>query len=628
MNRSSAAAVLWIVWCLLAPAPSSAASSGQRQAPPRDGRQGSPPVATGTATVSGSVTLAASGQPARGARVTISAGEAGGSRATETDGLGRFAFSSLPAGRYTLAATKPGHVSAAYGQTRPGRAGTPIQLADGQRFEARLQIHKGGVLTGTILDEHGEAVPNTQVRAFRYVMQSGQRTLLPVGSASTDDRGIYRVFSLQPGEYVVCATPRNAGPQTDAARRRLDIEALRGRGSGPPPFRQAPTREPMAQAASLDAPPEEEQPTGYAPVYYPGTTSPAQAGTIALAAGEEKQAIDFQLQRVPVALVEGVVVNPTGQPLLNVQVSLVNAGGALPGVGNTSTRAAGDGAFRLSNVAPGQYTLVAQGALTPAGPSPAQTAAQPRAPAARAEPTRLWAMADVSVDGRNVSNVVLTLQPGLTVAGRVVFDGTRPPPANLNRVRVNLSPADPGLGIGRPFATPSAGRVDQNGRFVVAGVLPGRYRLAASNAGEGWFLEEATIDAQDALDFPAEVKAGQNVAGAVVTFTDRHAEISGTVTNERGQPAPDYTIVVYPSDSRYWIPNARRIRTARPATDGGFAFAGLPPGEYRLAPVHDPEQGAWYDPAFLQQLDAGAVRVDVGAGEKKVQSVRISTGGA
>jgi hypothetical protein len=158
-------------------------------------------------------------------------------------------------------------------------------------------------------------------------------------------------------------------------------------------------------------------------------------------------------------------------------------------------------------------------------------------------------------------------------------------------------------------------------------VLPGKYRLTASNGGTGWFLEGSTIDGQNTLDFPAEVKPGQNVTGAVVTFTDRQAELSGTLTNERGQPAPDYTIVVYPSDSRYWVSNSMRIRTTRPATDGRFAFTGLPPGEYRLAPVFDVEPLSWYDPAFLQQLDAGAVRVQVSDGEKKVQSLRISTGG-
>jgi hypothetical protein len=631
MNSPTARALFWIATsCLIVAGPSSIASRGQGQPPPRDaGQRGRPAAPVGTAIVTGSVTIAASGQPARGARVTVSADDNGVSRTTETDGLGRFAFMALPAGRYSLRASKPGHVSASYGQTRPGGPGTPIQLADGQRFDARLQIYKGGVLTGTILDEHGEAVPNTQVRVLRYV----QRRLQATGTGSTDDRGIYRVFNLQPGDYVVCATPRNTAPHTDLARARVDIDALRQRVLTVARTDEAAARELAAHADSLEAQaPEEEQATGYAPVYYPGTTSPAEAGTIALGAGEEKPGVDFQLQRVPVARVEGLVVNPTGQPLQNIQVSLVSAAGSLPGIDNNGTRAGAEGRFQLSNVAPGQYTLIAQATQNPGGRdimlSKLQGGPPARPVAPAAAPLRFWAMTAVSVDGRNLSNIVLTLQPGMTVAGRVMFEGTtQQPPADFSRVRVNLMPVDISTGVARAFSSSASGRVDQSGRFTIAGVLPGKYRLTASNGGTGWFLEGSTIDGQNTLDFPAEVKPGQNVTGAVVTFTDRQAELSGTLTNERGQPAPDYTIVVYPSDSRYWVSNSMRIRTTRPATDGRFAFTGLPPGEYRLAPVFDVEPLSWYDPAFLQQLDAGAVRVQVSDGEKKVQSLRISTGG-
>jgi protocatechuate 3,4-dioxygenase beta subunit len=577
----------------------------------------------GTATVGGSVTIAGSGQPARGTTVTLSANDIGVSRSSETDAQGRFSFAALPAGRYNLQANKPGHVSAAYGQTRPGRPGTPIQLADGQRFDARLQIYKGGVLTGTVLDEHAEAAPNTQVRVLRYMTQGGHRTLQSTASGSTDDRGIYRVFNLQPGDYVVCATPpRNAASQTDVRLR--EIDGLRQRVAALARTDEAAARELAARADSLQAEmADEEQQTGYAPVYYPGTTSSSEAGTIRLGVGEEKPGLDFQFQRVPVARVEGLVVNPTGQPLQNIQLSLVNAAGSLPGVDTNGARADAEGRFRLSNVAPGQYTLIAQARQNPPPGPPPPNPAQPRATAPRAEPLRFWAMTTVSVDGRNLSNVVLTLQPGMTVAGRVLFQGTTQPPADFSRVRVSLSPMDVSSGVARAFASSAAGRVEANGRFTITGVLPGKYRLNASGGGTGWFLEASTIDGQNTLDFPAEVKPGQSVTGAVVSFTDRQAELSGTITNERGQPAPDYTVVVYPADARYWVSNSMRIRTTRPATDGRFVFTGLPPGEYRLAPILDAEPGSWYDPAFLQQLDAGAVGVQIGDGEKKVQTLHV-----
>ena len=52
-----------------------------------------------------------------------------------TNDQGQFAFSALPAGRFTMTASKAGYVDIAYGAKRPGRPGTPIQLAEGQKLE-------------------------------------------------------------------------------------------------------------------------------------------------------------------------------------------------------------------------------------------------------------------------------------------------------------------------------------------------------------------------------------------------------------------------------------------------------------------------------------------------------------
>src|SRR5215203_3877247 len=90
---------------------------------PRDAR-GNAPLAAGTATISGTVVVAGSGQPARRARVTLNAAEGGGSRTAMTDEEGRYAFSDLAGGRYNLSVSKTGHVGVTYGQTRPGRPGT------------------------------------------------------------------------------------------------------------------------------------------------------------------------------------------------------------------------------------------------------------------------------------------------------------------------------------------------------------------------------------------------------------------------------------------------------------------------------------------------------------------------
>lgn len=616
---------------LVATAAFSAAAQAPPAQPTRDVAPTASAPATGTGSISGTVVVAGSGQPSRRARITLSSAEPRGSRGATTDEQGRFAFAALPAGRYTLSASRPGHVTVSYGQRLPGagRPGTAIQLSDGEKFEARLQMPRGGVITGTILDENAEANPGTMVRAMRYVVQSGRRTLQPAGGGSTDDRGVYRLFGLQPGDYIVCATPRNVNLVENAALR-MEVDSLRRAAENAGSTDSSRAQVLLERVTSLQAQmPADEQQSGYAPVCYPGTTTPSSGGTIALGIAEERAGVDFQLQLVPVGFVEGIVTSPPGTTPQNIQITLINTGMDVPGLGNNSARAGSDGRFRISNVAPGQYKLTARATEAPAlRERVARGGAPPAAPAAaqRIEATRLWAAADVSLDGAGVANVMLALQPGMTVSGQVAFDGALPRPPDLSRLRVNLAPINR-PGEPREMTTPSSGRVDPAGRFTIVNVVPGTYRLMASGAGSGWFLESSVVSGEETLDFPFEVKPNQNVTGASITFADRSAELSGTLLDGRGAPATDFTIIVFPADQKYWTPSSRRVATARPATDGQFTLRSLPPGDYRLATVVDPEPGAWTDPEYLLQLDAVSMSVRLAPGEKKVQNVRLSGGG-
>jgi protocatechuate 3,4-dioxygenase beta subunit len=598
------------------------------QVPPRDpGAAIGQPTPAGTAVIAGTVMMAGSTQPARKARVSLSAAELRGGRSVTTDDQGRYSFTSLPAGRYSLSANKPGHVSVTYGQRQPGRPGTPIQLSDGQKFQADLQIPKGSVITGTVLDENGEPTPQTQVRVMRVVTRDGRRTLQGSSSGSTDDRGIYRVFNLLPGDYVVCATPRNNNPPR-AARMEMVEELLDLRRNLETSVRVNPDQAQMIGeriAAIRGTTPAEEDaaPPGYAPVCYPGTISSSSASPVTLGIAEERPGIDFQLQLAPLARVEGTVVNGTGAQLREINVTLRDAQQSGFSFGNISARADENGRFRLMNVPPGQYRVTARATTTPARGSAPSTAGSgggrgrgAAQPVPRVEPVTVWASADVAVDGRLVSNVMLSLQQGIAVSGQVSFDGSTPQP-DPSRIRVTLAPSEP-----TPFGGSLTGRVDAGGRFTIPSVPPGRYRLNASGAGT-WIAESAVLGGQDALDFPFEIKGNQNVSGALITFTDRRTELTGVVTNERNQPGPEYTLVVFPADSHYWSGTSRRIQSTRPGTDGRYTFRNLPPGEYRIAPLFDLEPGATSDPAFLQQLEATSLRVTLRPGETKTQDMRL-----
>jgi hypothetical protein len=463
---------------------------------------------------------------------------------------------------------------------------------------------------------------------MRYVVQGGRRTLQQSGNGQTDDRGIYRVYGLQPGEYIVSAVPRNAGPGVDVGRLQAELAQVREQVAAAITDATA-ARELAARAAMLQGqmPSQEEISTGYAPVYYPGTVSAAQAGAVTLGIGEERSSVDFQLQRVPMARIDGTVVNSTGQPTDNVQITLTDPGAPMAGAVSMAARADADGRFHLSNVPPGSYRLIARAAVAqPGAPGAAGPAGRGMGRGFAPTAIRLWGSVDVLVDGRNLTNVLVTLQQGLSVSGRIAFQGpTTQPPADLTRLRVNVIPVETGSS---PMMTMnSAGTVDASGKFTIASVIPGLYRLSASGAGNGWYLDSAVVDGQDTLDVPFEVKPGSAPSGAVITFTDRQAQLTGTITNQRGQPAPEQTLILYPADERLWVPQSRRIRSIRPSTDGVFTFSGIPPGDYKLVAMVDVETGAWFDPSFLQQIDAASTRITVNEGEKKVQNLQISTGG-
>ena len=112
-----------------------------------------------------------------------------------------------------------------------------------------------------------------------------------------------------------------------------------------------------------------------------------------------------------------------------------------------------------------------------------------------------------------------------------------------------------------------------------------------------------------------------------MTFSDRSSELSGTLQDASGLATSDYSIIVFPFDKEYWQPQSRRIQSVRPGTDGRFSVRNLPAGSYMLVAVTDVEPGEWYDPDFLEQLAAAAMRLTLGEGENKTQDIRLASGG-
>jgi protocatechuate 3,4-dioxygenase beta subunit len=573
-------------------------------------RDGARPPVTGTAQIAGTVmTPDRAPVPVRRATIVLTGDRLAERLVAVTDDNGAFAFTSLPADRYALSASKAGYVPMNYGSKRPGGSGTPIAVAEGQRATAAMTLVRGSVITGTVRDGLGRPLPDVTVSAMRYAVSfvTGERVLDSVsigsagsinssylpdafpGTAMTDDRGEYRIYGLAAGEYIVSASVRpprgspNASTdvyQISAADVQRAAQLLRGSNVGAVDT-MAMGGQPGAGSSRVD----------YAPVYHPAAIAREDAGTVTLGPAEERPGVDVQVRLVPTANLSGTVTTEDGSPVSNAQVSVMHPRSSDAGVFRFA-RSNLDGEFFIPGIPPGRYEIWGS-----------------------AYADGLTGMTEVMLEGRDVP-ASFVMSPGVSVSGRIVFEGKTKAPAFTTVPPI----------LRRHAWVPTGQRYEllPDGRFIHHNVPPGAYKLAPGRPPAGWVLRSVMVNGLDASDVSFEIKAGQNIENVVVTLTDQPAEISGVLQNAAGEPAPDYVLIVFSADSRYWVPRTRRTQQVRPDINGRFIARDLPAGDYLIAAVTDLEDGQWNDPAFLAALAVSSpVKIAVAEGDRKVQDIRI-----
>ena len=278
-----------------------------------------------------------------------------------------------------------------------------------------------------------------------------------------------------------------------------------------------------------------------------------------------------------------------------------------------------DGRFTFRGVSPGRYTILAQTVAQPMQVQfgPGTPPPPPPTPQVLADNQRLWGKTEISVDGPAPMSVSVSLQPGKSISGTGSIRNGAPPDLTRARTTVTLAfaPAPQTVSAG---PAPQA-QIGPDGKFTLSGVIPGRYILRAG----GGMMKSSIVNGQDTLDFPLEFTGERDIAGAVLTVTDKSSELTGLLTDGAGKPAVDFTIVVAPSDPRFWVPGGRRIMITRPDTAGRYTFRSLPPGDYMVAAVTDMEQGGQYDPEFLKAIASASVRVMVQEAARVSQDLRV-----
>jgi 5-hydroxyisourate hydrolase-like protein (transthyretin family) len=329
----------------------------------------------------GSVVDSKTGQPLKGAEVMLrpmSMGNRGEPNSAMSDAEGHFSFGGLAPGRYRLAASRNGYLS------RDPRFGASLRtslvtLSAGQQAaDVVLSLVPSAVIAGRVTNEGDEAVPNVSVQAMKYTYQGDKRQLSDVGTASTNDRGEYRIWGLAPGKYYIRATHPRA-----AAMRPGNLV--------------------------------------YVPIFYPGVSDPSRTQAIELHPGDELTGIDLNFVSLRSVRVSGHVLNSSSVPAKGVQVSLVGGSGgmAFP-VGQASTDA--KGAFEIRGAPPGSYTLIAE----QFGNADADKVMRGRTP--------------VEVGEVNLSDVEVVTGPGTSVTGHVRIEGKTNP--DLTKLTVALDPQD------------------------------------------------------------------------------------------------------------------------------------------------------------------------------------------
>src|SRR6185503_3409136 len=257
--------------------------------------------------------------------------------------------------------------------------------------------------------------------------------------------------------------------------------------------------------------------------------------------------------------VTGLISDSQGRPSGRTSGTLMRGsrGGAMTTMGFSTDE---QGRFQMRNIPPGDYRLLVRGRM-PTGPNQSMDGNE-------------MAIVPLAVTA-DLDGIVIVTGPGATVVGQIVFEQgpPQPGPAQIGSpIRVTAQLADP-MNSG-PMPSPQPATVAADHTFSLKGMM-GEFLLRANAPGQ--FLKAVMLGAEDITDTPREFKNGERVS---LVMTSAASTIEGTVTDAKGAPVTEASLIVFGDDKASWRYNSVRTRRGGIDASGHFRLTGVLPGRY------------------------------------------------
>jgi hypothetical protein len=403
---------------------------------------------------------------------------------------GRFDFTALDSGNYRLDFQGDGYVRQQYGQkifgdSYSGSGAAVIAVGGGEAVKnIVMRLSPASILSGRVRDASGRPLVSVRVQLFRAEYDSnGEKGYQAIGSASTDDRGAYRIAGFNPGKYFLVA--------------------------GGVPARSSNPNE-LPEITSF--------------VFYPGVNDIAAASSITIAPGAELNGVDFTLKRETLHRIRGRVVDldpstpPDRTTVFYRSASLLRGSGESQGLFDPATRT-----VEIRDLAPGTYTIRVQTLAQTAGRGPRFTSH--------------IAVSEITITDSDIDGVVWTTRPPSVLTGRITVEGPAPP--TPIRGGFSLRPTF-------PEAAPAFQPPDASGAFQFMNVIPGEYRAVPAGLPTPYFVKSIRYGGVDILGRTIRIREGDTASFDVVIASVKFTQISGNVVDDRGQLAPSISVVLIP----------------------------------------------------------------------------------